>query len=100
MIYAKFEYKGMELQITQTKRHQSIFDVKCLSSTPRKNEKIFMKCARNKRKSRHKLGTSKVLRMDRQVDGRTDGRNGPNTRPAVAKATQVKNEGCQWKSQV
>ena len=36
----------------------------------------------------------KVLRMggqtDAQTDGRPDGRNGPTTRPAFAKATQVK----------
>ena len=46
----------------------------------------------------HKLGTLKVLRTDRrtdgrmdgQTDGRTDGRSGPTTRPAFAKATQVK----------
>ena len=42
----------------------------------------------------HKLGTPKVLRTDRQTDGRTDGRpngqSGPTTRPAFAKATQVK----------
>ena len=34
----------------------------------------------------HKLATPKVLRMDRS----TDGRSGPTTRPAFAKATQVK----------
>ena len=34
----------------------------------------------------HKLGTPKVL----GTDGRTDGRSGPITRPAFAKATQVK----------
>ena len=43
----------------------------------------------------HKLGTPKVLRTDGQTDGRTDrrtdGRSGPTTRPAFAKATQVKN---------
>ena len=33
----------------------------------------------------HKLGTPKVFR----TDGRTDGRSGPITRPAFAKATQV-----------
>ena len=54
----------------------------------------------------HKLGTPKVLRTDRRTDGRTDGRtdrrtdgrtdgqtdgrSGPITRPAFAKATQVK----------
>ena len=50
----------------------------------------------------HKLGTPKVLRTDgrtdRRMDGRTDGRtdgrpdgrSGPTTRPAFAKATQVK----------
>ena len=42
----------------------------------------------------HKPSTPKVLRMDRQTDGRTDGqtdgRSGPTTRPAFAKATQVK----------
>ena len=48
----------------------------------------------------HKLGTPKVLRTDgrtdgqtdRRTDGRTDGRSGPTTRPAFAKATQVKIE--------
>ena len=50
----------------------------------------------------HKLGTLTVLRTDRRTDGRTDGqtdgrtdrrtdgRSGPTTRPAFAKATQVK----------
>ena len=38
----------------------------------------------------HKLGTPKVLRTDRRTDGQTDGRSGPITRPAFAKATQVK----------
>ena len=42
----------------------------------------------------HNLGTPKVLRTDGQTDGRTDrrtaGRSGPTTRPAFAKATQVK----------
>ena len=55
----------------------------------------------------HKLGTLKCFRRmdrqtdgrtDRQTDGRTDGRpdgwSGPTTRPAFAKATQVK-MGCQ-----
>ena len=51
----------------------------------------------------HKVGTPKVFRTDRQTDGRTDGqtdgrtdrrtdgRSGPITRPAFAKATQVRN---------
>ena len=34
----------------------------------------------------HKLSTPKVLRTDKQ----TDGRSGPTTRPAFAKVTQVK----------
>ena len=41
----------------------------------------------------HKLGTPKVLRTDRRIKGRdrrTDRRSGPSTRPAFAKATQVK----------
>ena len=82
---------------------------KCLSSTPLKNEKKIMKRAQNRRCTSliceqsfgkvwmkrnkkfwsyrlHKLGTPKVLRTDR----RTDGRSGPITRPAFAKATQVK----------
>ena len=32
----------------------------------------------------------KVFRTDRQTDGRTAERSGPTTRPAFAKATQVK----------
>ena len=47
----------------------------------------------------HKLGTLKCFgrtdrqtdeRTDGQTDGRPDGRRGPTTRPAFAKATQVK----------
>ena len=38
----------------------------------------------------HKLGTPKMLRTDGQTLVRTDGRSGPSTRPAFAKATQVK----------
>ena len=46
----------------------------------------------------HKNGTPKVLRTDGRTDrrtdrrrhGRPDGRSGPTTRPAFAKATQVK----------
>ena len=39
----------MELEITQIKHHLSILGGKCLSSTPHKNENIFMKCAQNRR---------------------------------------------------
>ena len=42
----------------------------------------------------HNLGNPKVLRTDRQMNGQTDrwtdGPSGPFTRPAFAKATQVK----------
>ena len=87
---------------------------KCLSSTPLKNEKKIMKRAQNRRCTSsicvqslgkvwikknekfwsyrlHKLGTLKCFgRTDRRTDGRPDGRSGPTTRPAFAKATQVK----------
>ena len=61
--------------------------------------KVWMKRNKNFWSYRlHKLGTPKVFRTDRrtdgrtdgQTDGRTDGRSGPITRPAFAKATQVK----------
>ena len=41
----------------------------------------------------HKLGTPKVLQTDefRRTDGQMDGRSGPTTRPAFAKAAQVTN---------
>ena len=65
--------------------------------------KVWMKRNKNFWSYRlHKLGTPKVLRTDRRTDGRTDrrtdgrtdgqtdGRSGPITRPAFAKATQVK----------
>ena len=86
---------------------------KCLSSTPLKNEKKNMKHAQNRRCTSsiceqsfgkvwmkrnknfwsyrlHKLGTPKVFPTDRRTYGRTDGQSGPITRPAFAKATQVK----------
>ena len=47
------EWKVLELQITQTRHNLSILDskkvLKTLSSTHLKNEKIFMKCAQNRR---------------------------------------------------
>ena len=90
---------------------------KCLSSKHLKNEKKIMKHAQKRRCTSSiceqsfgkvwmkrnknfwsyrllKLGTPKVFwtdgRTDRRTDGRTDGRSGPITRPAFAKATQVK----------
>ena len=62
--------------------------------------KVWMKRNKNFWSYRlHKLGTPKVLRTDGRTDRRTDertdrqtdGRSGPITRPAFAKATQVKN---------
>ena len=45
----------------------------------------------------HKLGTLKCFgRMDGRTDGRPDGRSGPTTRPAFAKATQVKTATKTW----
>ena len=47
--YAMFEYKGMKT-VTQSRHPLSISDgKKVVSSTPVKNEKIFMKCAQNGR---------------------------------------------------
>ena len=40
----------------------------------------------------HKLSTPKDFRTDKQTDGRTDGGSGSTTRPAFAKATQVKEQ--------
>ena len=91
-----------ELQLTQT-RH---WTEECLSSAPLKNWKIFMKCAQKKRctSSIHehslcnvciKMKTFGVTDYTNSrhpksvVDGRTDRRSGPITRPANAKATQV-----------
>ena len=110
-----WSYRLHKLGIPQTLRLE-----KCLSSTPLKNKNKFMKRAQNKRctssiyeqslgkvwiKKRKLLELQitqnwhpKVFRtdgwMDGQTDGRTyqrpDGRSGPTTRPAFAKATQVK----------
>ena len=110
---AKFEWKGIKTfgsyRLHKLGTPKVLRAAKCLSSTPLKNEKKIMKRAQNRRctssiceqsfgKVRmkrnknfwsyrlHKLGTPKVFRTDR----RTDGRSGPNTRPAFAKARQVK----------
>ena len=54
------ERKLLELQITQTRHPKSVAD--------RRTDR----------------------RTDERTNGRTDGRSGPTTRPAFAKATQVK----------
>ena len=104
--YVKYEYKGMDtVGVTDYTNYAppKHFGWKnCLSPTPLKNEKKIMKRAQNRRCTSsicvqslgkvwikrnenfwsyrlHKLGTPKVLRTD-----------GPTTRPAFAKATQVK----------
>ena len=50
--YAKFEYKGTKsvgvIDYTNQAPPKHFGLKKCLSSTPLKNEKIFMKCAQNK----------------------------------------------------
>ena len=51
--YAKFEYKGMKTvrvtDYTNLTPPMHFEGKKCLSSTPVKNEKIFIKCAQNRR---------------------------------------------------
>ena len=52
--YTMFEYNGMKtvgVKFTQTRHPLGILDGKILSSTPFKNEKIFIKCAQNKRRT-------------------------------------------------
>ena len=117
--YARFEYKGMKtVGVTDYTNQTPSTDFrwkKCLSPTPLKNENIFIKWAQNRRCTSsiceqpvckvwikrnesfwsyrlHKLGTPKVLRKDRQRNGQKGGWSGPTTRPAFAKATQVKNQ--------
>ena len=50
---AKFEYIGMKTvgvtEYTNQTPYKHFWTEKCLSSTPVKNEKIFMKCAQNRR---------------------------------------------------
>ena len=90
--YAKFEYKrlktvGVTDYTNQTTPTHFGWKKKCLSPTPVKNRKIFIKCAQNRRCTSsmceqpvckvlikrnenfwsyrlHKLGTPKVLRTD------------------------------------
>ena len=51
--YAKFEHKGMKTisvtDYTNLTPPMHFGRKKCLSSTPVKNEKIFIKCAQNRR---------------------------------------------------
>ena len=110
------ECKHLELQITQTWYPLSVADGQtCLSSAPLKNEKKIWNVHKlrgahfqyvNNHKAKfewkqmktfwsyrlNKLSTPKVLQKDRRTDGRTDRRSGPTTRPAFAKATQVKSK--------
>ena len=93
--HAKFECKGKKMlevtDYTNQTPSKHFWTEKCLSSTPFKNEEIFMKFAQNKRCTSsicekslckvwiirnenfwsyrlHKLGTPKVLRTDRQME--------------------------------
>ena len=59
------ERKLLELQITQTRHPKSVADRRTDGRTDE--------------------------HTNERTDGRTDGRSGPTTRPAFAKATQVKN---------
>ena len=104
----------LELQIPQTRHHLSIADGKFQSSIPVKKEKEIMKRAQNRRctspiceqslakfewKEMKTFGVTDYTNLaplkcsgqtDAQMDGQMDRRSGPTTRPAFAKATQVK----------
>ena len=78
----------------------NIFDVKMSKSntTPHpQNEKIFMKYAQNRRCTSSMCNENfwsnrlHYTRHPKKCCGRTEGRCGPSTRPAFAKATQVTN---------
>ena len=84
--YAKF-VKELKLLELQTPAHLT---VKCLCSTPLKNEKVFVKCAQNWRCTSSICEQSMQSLNIKAPKSVADGWSGPITRHAFAKAMQVK----------
>ena len=96
----------MKLQITQSRPPLTFWTENYLSSSPFKNEKNVVKSAQNRRctssiceqsirlnkkeRKLFQLQITKIWQPKSVAEGRTDGWSGPTTRPAFAKATQVK----------